>query len=113
VDASQPVTAADEAEMTILQWTGQPRMAVMNPMGVARLQSVWQPLSSGFFQQVLLFNPLTATPAQRLALLRSLGDLEPGWKKPVVALCDRLVLRDHQRLEAMAHSLARYWIEQM
>lgn len=113
VDASQPVTAADEAEMTILQWTGQPRMAVMNPMGVAMLQSVWQPLLSGFFQQVLLFNPLTATPAQRLALLRSLGDLAPGWQKPVAALCERLVLRDHQRLEAMAHSLARYWIEQM
>lgn len=113
VDATQPLTAADEAEMEILQWTGQPRMAVMNPMAEAPLRLEWQPVLERFFPRVSLFNPLTASPAERLELLQSLGQLRPGWQEPIDRLCERLVLRDHQRIEAMAGLLARYWLEQM
>ncbi|MEX1057526.1 MAG: GTPase domain-containing protein, partial [Natronospirillum sp.] len=86
VDASQAVTASDEAEMEILRWTGQPRMAVINPMGAAPATAEWQRALSQFFQWVRVFNPLSAALPARLALLRAVGELTPAWHRPVARL---------------------------
>lgn len=113
VDGAQPVTPADEAEMEILRWTGQPRMAVINPMGALHARDQWQRTLSQFFQWVRIFNPLTATMPARQALLRALGELSPGWNKPVVELCTRLAERDQRRLSDVSVHLAEYWCAQM
>jgi hypothetical protein len=113
VDGAQPVSPADEAEMEILRWTGQPRMAVINPMGEPRALDEWQRTLAQFFQWVRVFNPLTASLPDRHTLLRAMGELLPEWSKVVGELCAQLDERDHRRLEQASESLASYWCEQM
>jgi len=113
VDGADTPTAADRAEMEILQWTGQPRMAVINPMGKTDHTDVWRQTLGQFFQWVRVFNPLTADIDARLSLLRAIAELQPEWSVSIRMLCDRLALRDHQRLEQMVNELAQYWIAQM
>lgn len=113
VDGAQPVSPADEAEMEILRWTGQPRMAVINPMGNSNRQDEWQRTLSQFFQWVRVFNPLTATLPARETLLRAVGELAPGWSQPVNELCQRLQEREQQRLTDVSHTLAQYWCSQL
>jgi hypothetical protein len=113
VDGAQPVSPADEAEMEILRWTGQPRMAVINPMGATNRQDEWQRALSQFFQWVRVFNPLTATLPARETLLRAVGELAPGWSQPVTELCQRLHAREQQRLSDVSQALAEYWGNQL
>lgn len=117
VDGAQPVTPADEAEMEILRWTGQPRMAVINPMGdVASDENFvqqWQTTLEQFFQWVRSFNPLTANLATRYTLLRAMGELHQSWSGPMRELCQRLEERDHQRLEEVSYAIAQYWCAQI
>ena len=122
VDGAQPVSPADEAEMEILRWTGQPRMAVINPMGshldinpagANNFQEQWQRTLGQFFQWVRIFNPLTATLPARETLLRAVGELAPGWNAPIDDLCQRLRARDRDRLVDVSHALAQYWCAQV
>lgn len=113
VDGAQVVSPADEAEMEILRWTGQPRMAVINPMGEPRALDEWQRTLTQFFQWVRIFNPLTASVPQRLTLFRAMGELLPDWSRPISELCTGLAARDRQRLQDVSFSLASYWCEQM
>jgi hypothetical protein len=118
VDGAQAVTPADEAEMEILRWTGQPRMAVINPMGNPTQDSPatleqWQLSLGQFFQWVRLFNPLNASLAERQSLFRAMGELAPGWNQPLQQLCGLLQRRDAERQQQLSQSLARYWCEQM
>jgi hypothetical protein len=113
VDGAQPVSPADEAEMEILRWTGQPRMAVINPMGELTAVDQWQATLEQFFQWVRIFNPLTASLAARHTLLRAMGELHQGWSAPIRELCTRLDERDQQRIEEVSFSLANYWCAQI
>lgn len=113
VDGAQPVSPADEAEMEILRWTGQPRMAVINPMGDLSAVDAWQRTLEQFFQWVRVFNPLTADLSARYTLLRAMGELYPGWSSSVAKLCERLEARDEQRLQDVSYRIAHYWSEQI
>jgi len=116
VDGAQPVTPADEAEMEILRWTGQPRMAVINPMGDlggSLTLEEWQRSLGQFFQWVRVFNPLRANLAERQALFRAMGELTPGWSQPLQQLGELLQRRAGERQQQLSQSLARYWCEQM
>lgn len=113
VDGAQSPSPADEAEMEILRWTGQPRMAIINPMDEQAAVETWQRTLTQFFQWVRVFNPLTAALPARQSLLRALGELAPGWSGPVNQLVELLHQRDRARLAEVSDSLAAYWCEQM
>lgn len=113
VDGAQPVSPADEAEMEILRWTGQPRMAVINPMGELTALDQWQKTLEQFFQWVRIFNPLTASLTDRYALLRAMGELHQGWSASIRELCTRMDERDQQRIEHVSFGLANYWCAQI
>ena len=113
VDGSQPPSPMDEAEMEILRWTGQPRLAIINPMETGADVLTWQRTLGQFFQWVRVFNPLSATMPARQALLRAIGELTPGWSVPTRRLIEGLALRDRQRLTDTADALAAYWAEQL
>lgn len=113
VDGAQPPSPLDEAEMEILRWTGQPRLALINPMDDQGQRGSWQRTLGQFFQWVRVFNPLTATMPARRALLRALGELEPGWNAPVRELIEGLERRDRARLDSVSEALAAYWCEQL
>lgn len=117
-DASSPLTATDEAEMEILRWTGQPRMAVINPISTTTVSSnainpSWQTTLNQFFQWVRVFNPMTATLPARQALLRAMAELTPRWTQPLTQLNQQLAERDQQRLQQISQQLAIYWCEQI
>lgn len=113
VDGAQPPSPADEAEMEILRWTGQPRMAIINPMDEQTAVETWQRTLIQFFQWVRVFNPLTAALPARQSLLRALGELAPGWSGPVNQLVEMLHRRDRARLAEVSDSLAAYWCDQI
>lgn len=113
VDGAQSPSPADEAEMEILRWTGQPRMAIINPMDERAAVETWQRTLTQFFQWVRVFNPLTAALPARQSLLRALGELAPGWSEPVNQLVQLLHQRDRARLAEASNSLAAYWSEQL
>ncbi len=102
-----------EAEMEILRWTGQPRLAVINPMDTQAHQQAWERTLGQFFQWVRVFNPLTATMPARQALLRAVGELTPSWSAPVQKLMNGLAVRDQRRLTDVSEALAAYWAEQL
>ncbi|MDR9468706.1 GTPase/DUF3482 domain-containing protein [Marinospirillum sp.] len=112
-DAASEPTAADEAEMEILRWTGQPRMAVINPINPDSTHQQWQTTLNQFFQWVRTFNPMTATLPARQALLRAMAELTSEWTRPLTQLSQQLAERDQQRLEEVSRELANYWCEQV
>lgn len=113
VDGAQPPSPLDEAEMEILRWTGQPRLAVINPMEPDVRIDLWRRTLGQFFQWVRVFNPLSASLPARRALLRALGELTPAWSAPVQALTQGLEQRDRARLAGGSEALAAYWCEQL
>lgn len=113
VDGGQAPSPLDEAEMEVLRWTGQPRLALINPMDRQAQVALWERTLGQFFQWVRVFNPLAATMPARRALLRALGELTPGWSGPVEQLIEGLERRDRARLASVSERLAAYWCEQL
>lgn len=112
-DAANEVSRADEAEMEILRWTGQPRMALINPMTPQHNAASWQATLSQFFQWVRVFNPLTASLASRQALFKAMAELTPEWTADLTLLSQQLTARDQQRLVDVSLQLAEYWCQQV
>ncbi|WP_111643087.1 DUF3482 domain-containing protein [Marinimicrobium alkaliphilum] len=100
VNSSQPYSAAHDAELTLLSWTAQPRLALLNPMGpadqVAATRTQWQQALQQYFSLVRTFNPLRDSFTSQLALIRSLAEIAPDWQSALLEGVDAL---EHQRQE--------------
>ncbi len=90
VDGSLPYTPEFEAEMSILQWTGQPRMALINPIGGEVYVEQWQAALSQFFSIVRVFDPMTANEQKKSALLSAFAELHEPWRKNIDQALERL-----------------------
>lgn len=113
-DASSPVSSSDIAEMEILRWTGQPRMAVINPIAGEAFQQEWSQTLNQYFQWVREFDPLKAPLESRLRLLSAMAELvESEQRQAVLSLVDFLKRREIQRTDQLAEQIAHYWCEQM
>lgn len=80
VDGSKPYGPEYEAEMQILQWTGRPRMALINMIGNGDYAEEWQRALDQFFSMVRSFDATRADFSRRLALLRGFGELSEDWR---------------------------------
>lgn len=80
VDGSLPYSPEFEAEMTILQWTGQPRMALINPIGGEGYVEEWQNALSQYFSVVRVFNPMTADHQKQFTVLSAFAELHEPWR---------------------------------
>lgn len=79
VDGSKPPMTSASAEMEILQWTGQPRMALINPTRQPQDETTeqqWRAQLDQFFHLIRTFNAHAADYPRRLALLRSLREVD-------------------------------------
>jgi hypothetical protein len=85
VDGSLPYSPEFEAEMTILQWTGQPRMALINPIGGAAHVEEWQNALSQYFSVVRVFDPMTADHQKQFAVLSAFAELHEPWRPAIEA----------------------------
>jgi hypothetical protein len=83
VDGSLPYTAEQEAEMTILRWSGQPSLALINRIGPDDHTDSWQSALGQFFQIVRSFDAVQAPFEQHLSLLKAFGQLRPDWEGPL------------------------------
>lgn len=106
VDGSRPYGPEYEAEMEILRWTGQPSMALINPIGGSGYVEQWRAALAQYFKIVRVFDALGAGFDHQLELLRGFGQLVEAWRAPLesaVAALERERGLVHRRV---ARSLA-------
>ncbi len=80
VDGSKPYGPEYEAEMQVLQWTGQPRMALINLIGEGDYVDAWRRALDQFFSIARVFDATRADFARRVALLQGFGELSETWR---------------------------------
>jgi len=84
VDGAHPYGAEYEAEMEILRWTGQPRMALINMIGPGDHVDEWRRALNQYFSIVRVFDALRADFSKRLELLRAfreLTEVDQSWAR--------------------------------
>jgi hypothetical protein len=83
VDGAAPYGPEYDAEMEILRWTGQPSLAVINPIGQPRFVEAWRRALEQFFRVVRVLDVLQAPFDQQLELLRAFGQMRETWRLAV------------------------------
>jgi hypothetical protein len=76
VDGAHPFGQEYEAEMEILRWTGQPRMALINRIGPGDHVAEWRQALNQYFSIVREFDAQHADFSKRLELLRAFRELD-------------------------------------
>jgi hypothetical protein len=113
VDGSKPYGAEYEIEMQILQWTGRPRMALINLIGEADHQAEWQQALDQYFSLVRVFDAVAADFDTRISLLKVFGELEADWRAPLERAVGALVEERQRRRRASAGEIAACLIESL
>jgi len=107
VDGSKPYGLEYEAEMQILEWTGQPSMALINMIGDTDYTNEWNLALRHYFQMVRAFNPMTADFKQHTKILESMAQLKEEWIEPIRKSID--VFNDYhlKKIESSAHIITQ------
>jgi hypothetical protein len=106
VDGSLPYGPEYEAEMEILRWTGEPSMALINPIGDGDHIEAWRAALQQYFKIVRVFDALTAPFEKRVELLRAFGQLREAWRDPLEASA-RVLEQERLRVyERVARAIA-------
>lgn len=113
VDGSVPYTAEQEAEMTILRWTGQPSLALINRIGPDDHTDSWQAALGQFFRIVRSFDAVRAPFQQHLGLLKAFGQLRPEWEQPLEEATRYLTRQRQDRQWQSAQLIARALVDMM
>ncbi len=112
IDGSRPYSPEFEAEMTILQWTSQPRMALINPIGGEAYVQEWQNALNQFFSVVRVFDPMTADQQKQFTILTAFAELYEPWRHALESTID--TLQDYfKRIEQQAALLVAEHLAQM
>jgi len=113
VDGSTPYGPEYEAELEILRWSGQPRMALINPIGPADFIEDWTKALEQFFSVVRVFNALEVEFEKQLELLRAFGQLNQDWRESLGSAVAALQEdRDH-KIKESASIIARLLSESL
>jgi hypothetical protein len=108
VDASHPYRPNFEAEFEILQWTGQPSLALLNQTGDGRYVADWQAALGQYFRKTLIFNAHNARFEERIRILEELRFLSDE-ARPVLDEAMALLKSQHDsRLRAASSILAEF-----
>ena len=83
VDSSLPFSPSHRAEMEILQWTMQPRMALLNRIHEDDYTKEWRKELDQYFNVKMEFNALKVDWRHRVKLLRTLIILNHDWQQPL------------------------------
>lgn len=111
VDASNPYRSNYEAEMEVLQWTGRPRMALINTIGADDHVDEWQRALGQYFNIVRVFDAHDSGFAERVALLRAFRELD-GRAAPAIAEAIAALAADWaERRRGAASEIAELLVE--
>ncbi|MEX1033005.1 MAG: DUF3482 domain-containing protein [Cellvibrionaceae bacterium] len=100
VDGSHPYGPEYEAEMEVLRWTGQPSLALINPIDSNDYIDEWEVALGQYFKTVRVFNAHTAPFEKRVNLLTLFGQLHPQWQtllETAVAILQAERSRQHRQ----------------
>jgi hypothetical protein len=114
VDGANPYGAEYEAEMEILRWTGQPRMALINLIGAGDYVDEWRRALNQYFSIVRVFDAVRADFGKRLELLRAfreLGEVNEGWARALDDAVNALELDRSARHRRAAGEIAELLID--
>jgi hypothetical protein len=111
VDGSHPYGPEYEAEMEILRWCGQPRLALINPIQNSEHVNEWRTALDQYFSLVQTFNPMNASVEQQAQLLKHLTVIAPEWHEKLGRLAEALVIEQSQWRQQAAELLA-HWLDE-
>ena len=106
VDGSKPYGSEYEVEMQVLQWTGQPRMALINLIGSDDYIEQWRRALDQYFSIVRVFDAVRADFGERLTLLRAFCELEEDWRSTLMRAVEALGRERQRRLVLSARETA-------
>ncbi len=106
VDASRPISKDDRHEVEILRLTGRPRLAVINAKAdESTHMDAWYALLNSTFNLVRPFNAHRASFAERMDLLRALGQLEKSWQTDIDAIIAAFQVDWQARMDECAEAI--------
>lgn len=111
VDGSRPYGEEYEAEMEILRWTGQPSMALINPIDHSEYVEAWRTALNQYFKITRLFNAMTVDFHKRVDILNAFGQLHEAWREPLKKAVNCLVEMREQQHRQAARSIATMVVE--
>lgn len=113
VDGAKPFRKNYEAEMEILRWTGQPRMALINKIGEGDFSEEWQPALDQYFSVVRSFNAHYVGFMDRLRLLEAFRELHESWRESINASIRYLKAEWERRQRNTANIIANLLIDEL
>ncbi|MDZ7667966.1 MAG: GTPase/DUF3482 domain-containing protein [Gammaproteobacteria bacterium] len=106
VDGAKPYGPEYELEMQVLQWTGRPRMALINLIGEGDYVEEWRQGLDQYFSIVRVFDAIRADFSKRLALLRAFAELDESWRGPIESAVAALTAERERRRRRAAAEIA-------
>lgn len=106
-DSSHPFRPNFESEFEILQWTGQPSIALLNNIGETDFETEWKRALEQYFKAVRPFNAHTSWVKDRIALLEELVFLSSETAGPLKAAIQAMKKQLDNRLRDSAHTVAQ------
>jgi hypothetical protein len=108
-DGSRPYGREYEAEMEILRWTGQPSLALINPIRPEDHIEEWRAALGQYFRIVRVFSAWEADFNKHIDVLRAFAQLNEAWRghldEAVEALITQRELQRHRSAHAIAEAL--------
>jgi hypothetical protein len=116
VDGSTPFRENIMAEVEILRWTGQPRMALVNrSVGATHLETgyieAWHAALAPAFSTVRNFDAHAASFRERLSLLSLFRELVEPWRAPLARTVERLTNEQARRSRESALAIAALLVD--
>lgn len=108
VDGAHPYGGEYEAEMEVLRWTGQPRMALINLIGTGDHEAEWRRALDQYFSIVRVFDAVHADFGKRVDLLRAFGELSEDWAPSLGRAVEVLLAERARRRDRSANEIASF-----
>ena len=113
VDGAKPFRKNYEAEMEILRWTGQPRMALINKIGEGDYSDEWRPALDQYFSVVRSFNAHYVGFRDRIRLLEAFRELHDPWRDSINESVRYLKTERERRQKISASAIASLLIDEL
>ncbi len=113
VDGARSFRKNYEAEMEILRWTGQPRMALINKIGEDDYSNEWRPALDQYFSVVRSFNAHRVTFIDRIRLLEAFRELHESWRENITVSINHLKSEWERRQCVTANIFANLLIDEL
>jgi len=111
VDGSIPYGEEFDSELEVLRWTGQPRMALINPIGNSDFVDDWSNALGQYFNIVRVFDAHDGDFDRQVNLLRGFSQLDESWQSQLERAVQALEKDWKNTSERAADSISRLLVK--